>query len=113
MSYVFFFQAEDGIRDYKVTEFRRVLFRSSHIRCREGQSECSTSAREGGLTSSPPGNGPESRILHSPDPPRGESRSIRRPRDRNPSSRGEFSPFAIRPEPPSTWDPGRVHARTP
>src|SRR5256885_7075708 len=24
----FFFQAEDGIRDYKVTEFRRVLFRS-------------------------------------------------------------------------------------
>src|SRR5256885_3479 len=26
---VFFFQAEDGIRDYKVTEFRRVLFRSS------------------------------------------------------------------------------------
>src|SRR5205807_3797542 len=23
-----FFQAEDGIRDYKVTEFRRVLFRS-------------------------------------------------------------------------------------
>src|SRR5256885_7011215 len=26
---LFFFQAEDGIRDYKVTEFRRVLFRSS------------------------------------------------------------------------------------
>src|SRR5256885_9892348 len=25
---VFFFQAEDGIRDYKVTGFRRVLFRS-------------------------------------------------------------------------------------
>src|SRR5688500_10758506 len=25
----FFFQAEDGIRDYKVTEFRRVLFRSN------------------------------------------------------------------------------------
>src|SRR5256885_2022760 len=24
----FFFQAEDGIRDYKVTGFRRVLFRS-------------------------------------------------------------------------------------
>src|SRR6478735_6814029 len=24
----FFFQAEDGIRDYKVLEFRRVLFRS-------------------------------------------------------------------------------------
>src|SRR2546430_241367 len=24
---VFFFQAEDGIRDYKVMEFRRVLFR--------------------------------------------------------------------------------------
>src|SRR5205807_6556695 len=27
--FVFFFQAEDGIRDYKVTEFRRVLFRSA------------------------------------------------------------------------------------
>src|SRR5215217_8511556 len=27
-SYVFFFQAEDGIRDIGVTEFRRVLFRS-------------------------------------------------------------------------------------
>src|SRR5256885_8361228 len=26
--FFFFFQAEDGIRDYKVTEFRRVLFRS-------------------------------------------------------------------------------------
>src|SRR5205807_3702733 len=26
----FFFQAEDGIRDYKVTGFRRVLFRSPH-----------------------------------------------------------------------------------
>src|SRR5688500_2491429 len=26
---IFFFQAEDGIRDYKVTEFRRVLFRSA------------------------------------------------------------------------------------
>src|SRR5256885_7524386 len=25
----FFFQAEDGIRDYKVTGFRRVLFRSA------------------------------------------------------------------------------------
>src|SRR3989454_6761400 len=25
---LFFFQAEDGIRDYKVMEFRRVLFRS-------------------------------------------------------------------------------------
>ena len=25
----FFFQAEDGIRDVAVTEFRRVLFRSS------------------------------------------------------------------------------------
>src|SRR5205807_4794001 len=25
---IFFFQAEDGIRDYKVTGFRRVLFRS-------------------------------------------------------------------------------------
>src|SRR5688500_7408243 len=28
MIFFFFFQAEDGIRDYKVTEFRRVLFRS-------------------------------------------------------------------------------------
>src|SRR5256885_6517951 len=28
MNFFFFFQAEDGIRDYKVTEFRRVLFRS-------------------------------------------------------------------------------------
>src|SRR5699024_11980945 len=27
---VFFFQAEDGIRDRNVTEFRRVLFRSSN-----------------------------------------------------------------------------------
>src|SRR6516162_10593302 len=27
--FFFFFQAEDGIRDYKVTGFRRVLFRSS------------------------------------------------------------------------------------
>src|SRR3954462_16041543 len=26
--HLFFFQAEDGIRDYRVTEFRRVLFRS-------------------------------------------------------------------------------------
>src|SRR5256885_8121705 len=26
--FCFFFQAEDGIRDYKVTGFRRVLFRS-------------------------------------------------------------------------------------
>src|SRR5205807_8845911 len=26
--FFFFFQAEDGIRDYKVLEFRRVLFRS-------------------------------------------------------------------------------------
>ena len=26
----FFFQAEDGIRDYKVTGVRRVLFRSHH-----------------------------------------------------------------------------------
>src|SRR5256885_2358769 len=28
VGYPFFFQAEDGIRDYKVMEFRRVLFRS-------------------------------------------------------------------------------------
>ena len=28
MVFFFFFQAEDGIRDYDVTEFRRVLFRS-------------------------------------------------------------------------------------
>src|SRR5688500_19242290 len=28
MIYFFFFQAEDGIRDYKVTGVRRVLFRS-------------------------------------------------------------------------------------
>src|ERR1039457_1059582 len=28
----FFFQAEDGIRDYKVTGVRRVLFRSTHAR---------------------------------------------------------------------------------
>ena len=27
--FIFFFQAEDGIRDYDVTGFRRVLFRSS------------------------------------------------------------------------------------
>src|SRR5690606_40371302 len=27
----FFFQAEDGIRDFHVTEFRRVLFRSSTL----------------------------------------------------------------------------------
>src|SRR5690606_40182132 len=27
--FVFFFQAEDGIRDFHVTEFRRVLFRST------------------------------------------------------------------------------------
>src|SRR5215467_3550209 len=30
--FFFFFQAEDGIRDYKVTEFRRVLFRSDDER---------------------------------------------------------------------------------
>src|SRR3989454_5016754 len=30
LRYFFFFQAEDGIRDYKVMEFRRVLFRSRH-----------------------------------------------------------------------------------
>src|SRR3989454_3011451 len=29
--FFFFFQAEDGIRDYKVTEFRRVLFRSPAV----------------------------------------------------------------------------------
>src|SRR2546426_1970177 len=29
LRYFFFFQAEDGIRDYKVMEFRRVLFRST------------------------------------------------------------------------------------
>src|SRR5688500_19594544 len=28
---IFFFQAEDGIRDYKVTGVRRVLFRSSAV----------------------------------------------------------------------------------
>src|SRR5690606_39815991 len=28
---VFFFQAEDGIRDFHVTEFRRVLFRSQKL----------------------------------------------------------------------------------
>src|SRR5205807_3397903 len=30
--FFFFFQAEDGIRDYKVLEFRRVLFRSLRAR---------------------------------------------------------------------------------
>src|SRR2546425_4311471 len=30
--FFFFFQAEDGIRDKLVTEFRRVLFRSSLLR---------------------------------------------------------------------------------
>src|SRR5215211_8303213 len=29
ISFFFFFQAEDGIRDHCVTEFRRVLFRSN------------------------------------------------------------------------------------
>src|SRR2546426_7426097 len=29
IDFFFFFQAEDGIRDYKVTGFRRVLFRSA------------------------------------------------------------------------------------
>ena len=31
INFCFFFQAEDGIRDYDVTEFRRVLFRSSDL----------------------------------------------------------------------------------
>src|SRR3989441_4994192 len=31
MFFFFFFQAEDGIRDKLVTEFRRVLFRSDNI----------------------------------------------------------------------------------
>src|SRR5205085_8197472 len=31
---IFFFQAEDGIRDLIVLEFRRVLFRSSFRQCR-------------------------------------------------------------------------------
>src|SRR5256885_5416009 len=34
--YFFVFQAEDGIRDYKVTEFRRVLFRSAWPRAIAG-----------------------------------------------------------------------------
>ena len=33
--YLFFFQAEDGIRDHCVTEFRRVLFRSVDHRNRQ------------------------------------------------------------------------------
>src|SRR6266446_7869461 len=33
--FFFFFQAEDGIRDYKVTGVRRVLFRSQSSRCLE------------------------------------------------------------------------------
>src|SRR2546426_4180721 len=35
----FFFQAEDGIRDYKVTGFRRVLFRSFPTLCWLGASD--------------------------------------------------------------------------
>src|SRR5438445_7479156 len=35
--FFFFFQAEDGIRDIGVTEFRRVLFRSSHREDRNGE----------------------------------------------------------------------------
>src|SRR2546422_11493982 len=35
--FVFFFQAEDGIRDVAVTEFRRVLFRSRSARADRGR----------------------------------------------------------------------------
>src|SRR5256885_12241837 len=47
-----FFQAEDGIRDYKVTGVRRVLFRSSSTGvpapCCAGRSAGSTSASSSG-----------------------------------------------------------------
>src|SRR5256885_9422519 len=41
----FFFQAEDGIRDYKVMEFRRVLFRSHS--CLKKSCECGLPLRTG------------------------------------------------------------------
>src|SRR3989475_1834218 len=49
---IFFFQAEDGIRDLTVTEFRRVLFRSVV----EG-------LRDAGLVQPPSSEGPFSRVI--------------------------------------------------
>src|SRR5688500_20411757 len=51
LNIVFFFQAEDGIRDYKVLEFRRVLFRS------------------GGVLSVQPGADPRSLLVNLASPP--------------------------------------------
>src|SRR5438093_4431318 len=42
--YAFFLQAEDGIRDWSVTEFRRVLFRS-----RAGRRGCRAPSRVGSI----------------------------------------------------------------
>src|SRR5205807_4121709 len=44
---IFFFQAEDGIRDYKVLEFRRVLFRSERGRRKRLLAQATPEAREG------------------------------------------------------------------
>src|SRR5438876_6478591 len=43
----FFFQAEDGIRDGRVTEFRRVLFRSSSAACSAPARSPETLSRRG------------------------------------------------------------------
>src|SRR6266496_3430061 len=44
--FFFFFQAEDGIRDLYVTEFRRVLFRSSHLHERSHHDHDSASGQD-------------------------------------------------------------------
>src|SRR5205807_5703749 len=73
--FFFFFQAEDGIRDYKVLEFRRVLFRSEAAKAiRGGAVSCALGPRKDDRSVS----------SHGRDLPHVGQRTRGRPRARGP-----------------------------